>query len=245
MKTKLFFIASAIVLLSACSQETPDINKYVTDCEGNVYPVVKIGYQYWMAENLKCTKYDTKSEKAGQTLSTSDNETDAPYYTDGRQTITDYSDNLTDAQREKFGLLYNWAAAAGLTESESTAQTVAFDTIRQGICPNGYHLPTSAEWDILTNYCGGEEVTGDKIKTTTGWYNDGNGTDSYGLAVLPSGYASGGTADGVGSRAYFWSSDATNDQKAYETYIYSGYGDLSNYSEFKYFAQSVRCVRDN
>src|SRR5574344_1613567 len=97
MKTKLFFIASAIVLLSACSQETPDINKYVTDCEGNVYPVVKIGYQYWMAENLKCTKYDTKSEKAGQTLSTSDNETDAPYYTDGRQTITDYSDNTFDS----------------------------------------------------------------------------------------------------------------------------------------------------
>jgi len=245
MKIKLFFIASAIVLLSACSQQPPyDTTKSVIDCQGNTYPVVKIGEQYWMAENLKCTKYDTESEKAGQILTTSETDANAPYYTDGRQTVTGYSDNLTEAQREKLGLLYNIAAAGGFTEFEAMTKTGGFGTQRQGICPNGFHLPTIEEWDVLAEACGGVAISGKKLKTTTGWYEYDDGTDYYGFAALPAGFAYGSNVYNVGEIVQFWSSNADNDDYLYYAYLYYNDDELFRGSR-QDGALSVRCIRNN
>jgi uncharacterized protein (TIGR02145 family) len=96
---------------------------------------------------------------------------------------------------DKYGRLYDWA----------TAKTV---------CPSGWHLPSDAEWTTLTDYVGGLSTAGKKLKATSGWSNDGNGTDEHGFAALPGGY---GVSDGyfsnVGDGGYWWS--ATEDDAYY------------------------------
>lgn len=241
--------------------ERKTVTNTVTDCQGHTYPVVKIGNQYWMAENLQCTKYDTQSERAGATLSTSNSSTDAPYYTDGRNTTTKYSGNLTSNQRKKLGLLYNWAAAVGLaTESEAKSRTTAFSGRRQGICPNGWHIPTDAEWVALGNALGGTEEkngnipkVGKKLKATSGWHGGGNGTNDYSFAALPAGGALRSSVDRVGAIVEFWTATPRDVGLAYlrflgcdDIYRYVGCNDddLSSCSVSKNCARSVRCIRN-
>lgn len=233
-------------------------HRTVTDCQGHTYPVVKIGNQYWMGENLQCTKYDTQSERAGAMLSTSGNRTYAPYYTDGRNVYTEDSGNLTSNQRKKLGLLYNWAAAVGLaTESEAMSRTTSFSGRRQGICPNGWHIPTDAEWSVLSITLGGIKGSdsdipnavkfsdvGKKLKATSGWYNSGNGTDKYSFAALPAGFAGGSAVDVVGDYAFFWTVTPRNDCQAYICFLYYAYESLYSLGNNKGGAYSVRCVKD-
>ena len=54
-------------------------------------------------------------------------------------------------------------------------------------CPAGWHLPTDKEWTTLVNYAGGEKIAGKKLKSKTGWKENGNGTDDYGFSALPGG----------------------------------------------------------
>ena len=74
------------------------------------------------------------------------------------------------ANGDKYGKLYNWYAVND----------------PRGIAPNGYHIPTDAEWTQLDDYLGGEESeAGTKMKSTSGWYHNGNGTNSSGFSCLP------------------------------------------------------------
>ena len=101
----------------------------VTDACGNKYGTVQIGDQVWLTENMRCNKYDSQSERKGATIPTSNTTLYTPYYKTGSN-----------------GHLYNWSAAVGLTtEVQVKAQTSEFSGRRQGICPNGWHVPTSAE----------------------------------------------------------------------------------------------------
>ncbi len=215
----------------------------VKDVCGNTYNCVKIGSVYWMAENMRCNKYDTQSERAGATLSTSSSSTYAPYYTDGRNATTEYSGNLTSEQRSKLGYLYNWAAAVGLaSESAAKSQTSSFSGNRQGICPNGWHVPTDAEWDTLENYVGSN--AGKKLRSTSGWYNGGNGTDEYSFVALPAGYVLWSSVDYVGSNASFWSTTPCNSSTAYARYLDYDDDDLGWGNNGKDRARSVRCIRN-
>ncbi|MCQ2360612.1 MAG: PEGA domain-containing protein [Paludibacteraceae bacterium] len=228
----------------------------VTDCQGHTYPVVKIGSQYWMAENLQCTKYDTQSERAGAKIYTSSSATYAPYYIDGRYANTEYSGYLTNGQREHLGLLYNWAAAMGYaTESQAQNQTGSYSGRRQGICPNGWYLPNRADWNTLANALGGVPKTdsdgtidypnvGAKLKSRSGWYSGGNGTDDYGFSGLPAGYANGSSVDSVGRWGLFWSSDAKSSVSAYYRFLRYDSSYLIESSDYESSAQSVRCLRD-
>lgn len=223
--------------------ERKTVTNTVTDCQGHTYPVVKIGNQYWMAENLQCTKYDTQSERAGATLSTSNSSTYAPYYTDGRNATENASGNLTSSHRRKLGLLYNWAATVGLTtESEAKNRTTAFSGRRQGICPNGWHVPTSAEWNTLRIYIGSN--AGKRLKATSGWYENGNGTDDYSFATLPAGNSNGSTVFLVGYSAFFWTATPYNNGDTYLFYIFSDDDKLDSGSSNKDNARSVRCIRN-
>lgn len=266
MKTKTFIMVAAVVAMmaSGCKKEDPNSNnvipgateEVVVDCQGNRYPVVKIGDQYWMAENLQCTKYDTESERAGvelSTMSASNGASYDPYYTDGRNSQTSYTGDLSDEQRKHLGLLYNWAAAVGLaSEAEAKAQTSEFSGDRQGICPNGWHVPTATEWDILRNFIEGYEGKGEKtagkyLKTTSGWYLGFNGTDSYGFAALPAGDAFGNQVLDVGQYTYYYTASPKGVDE-YSVYHYSiiDYRDYlqQNYDQ-KNNGYSVRCVKNN
>ncbi len=235
----------------------------VTDACGNTYPVVKIGEQYWMAENLKCNKYATKSEAynaswlTDNTISTSESSTYTPYYTDAsdksKWEYDDYAGNLTDAQVKKLGYLYNWAAAVGVADGQK--QTTAFSGNRQGICPNGWHVPSRAEWQTLQDYIEktdgkGTGTAGKHLKTTSGWYNGDSyykpGLDTYGFAALPVGYAYGSSVSYVGYYTFFWTAtplESLSYNAYYRTLSYSN-DYLYDYYHIKDYGLSVRCLRN-
>ncbi|MGM9985219.1 MAG: fibrobacter succinogenes major paralogous domain-containing protein [Fibrobacter intestinalis] len=99
------------------------------------------------------------------------------------------------ANCRKYGRLYTWDLAP---------------------CPSGWHLPSKVEWDTLFTAVGGEDVAGLKLKSTSGWYNDGNGTDEYGFSVLPAGYRNGdGDYLSADKDATFWSSTEYRSYIAY------------------------------
>lgn len=254
MKSDIKLILSYLIFQFAFANCFAQNNNTVTDCQGNKYPVVRIGNQYWMAENLKCTKYDTESERAGVMLSVSCC-TYTPYYIDGRYARTDYSDDLSYTQREKLGLLYNWTAAVGISSvDDALRETSNFNHLRQGVCPNGWHIPTLSEWNRLAIAMGGQKGSvyyygvGAKLKTVRGWYDGGNGTDVVGFAALPAGELYDGTVTGVGDCTNFWSAnpDGESSQSAFVCSIRSDmdlfYVDTAIE---KYKVASVRCVKND
>ena len=143
-----------------------------------------------------------------------------------------YYGNKT-ANGTKYGKLYNWYAVCD----------------PRGLAPNGYHIPTDNEWTILTDYLGGESVAGTKMKSTSGWDNDGNGTNTSGFAGLPGGFR---TKDGdfydIGAYAYWWSSSENGDNgtsSAWYRYLFNYIGGVEKFpNENKQNGFSVRCIKD-
>jgi uncharacterized protein (TIGR02145 family) len=124
----------------------------------------------------------------------------------------------------KYGYLYDWQTA-------------------KNVCPTGWHLPSDAEWNQLTNLVGSNPGT--KLKAKSGWSSNGNGTDDYGFSVLPGG-SRGDSAKfyGIGYYSYWWSSAENSTIDAwYRTMIYN-YSDVYREYYDKEWGFSVRCLRD-
>ncbi|MCQ2350524.1 MAG: hypothetical protein MJ003_00940 [Paludibacteraceae bacterium] len=256
-------LAGALLVLSACKKDEPGSTPTSEKCKTSDYPQVTIGTQVWMAENYRCSKYDTQSEAynaswlTNNTIPTSESNTYTPYYTDAsdksKWKSSEYAGNLTDTQIKKLGYLYNWAAAVGVADGQM--QTTAFSGKRQGICPNGWHVPSRAEWQTLYDYIySAQKLTsnavGKYLKTTSGWYQNGNGLDSYGFAALPAGDAYGSSVGGVGHHTFFWTATTIESCSygasygAYNSDLYYDYDGLSDGDDGKGYGQSVRCLRD-
>ena len=191
----------------------------VTDIDGNTYKAVKLGDQIWMAENLKTKRYaDGTSIYAGANESSSE-DVGYWYYPDGRE-----------SNMSTYGLWYNWKAV--VRNNVDTTNCHYRDTISQygfhhriycnqsdiqGICPNGWHVPSAAEWAQLTDYVSsqGQYVCGDDrrniakaLASTTSWKNRDYGkyaighdkvlNNSTGFEALP--------CSPSGEEATFWSS---------------------------------------
>ena len=107
----------------------------------------------------------------------------------------------------------------------------------------GWHLPTIAEWDFLAANAGGHEVCGTKLKATSGWDYDGNGTDNFGFSALPAGYYN-GSFHALGSYANFWTATEYNSSYAYYRYFYTGES-MNSYDIYKSNQYSVRLVKDS
>jgi uncharacterized protein (TIGR02145 family) len=112
------------------------------------------------------------------------------------------------------------------------------------VCPSGWHLPTNEEWEVLTATVGGKETAGKYLKTVSGWYKNGNGTDTYGFSALPggTGYSDGSFYD-VGYDGDWWSA---SEYKS-ETYFEDIHYDISAklwLSLDKSSLRSVRCLQD-
>ena len=118
-------------------------------------------------------------------------------------------------------------------------------TLVRGVCPEGWHLPDTTEWSTLFTAVGGSSVAGTKLKSTSGWYNSGNGTDAFSFSALPAGNRnSNGNYSHEGDNAFFWSSTEFNSNRAYHMNLYYGYdGALLDYSN-EGNGYSVRCLQD-
>ncbi len=154
------------------------------DANGNTYRTVTIGNQTWMAENLRATKYPDGTDipflndsTFGKLPDTITAEGAGVYGVNSNNT----ADHIADPHYEKYGVLYTYGSALKA-------------------CPEGWHLPTSEEWFILTEYLNKEGINkreeGTVLKSATGWdtenpgtiaEKDGNGTDAYGFTALPGG----------------------------------------------------------
>ncbi len=201
--------------------------------DGNVYNTIGIGDHCWMAENLKYLP------SVNMVADGSEDAAGSYYY------VYDYNGtNVTEAKSTSnyytYGVLYNWTAAMDGEASSSTNPSGI-----QGVCPSGWHLPSDAEWTQLTDYAGGESVAGGKLKSISGWHDNGNGTDEYGFTALPGGYRGGyGSFSFVVYNGFWWS--ATEDNATYSWYRSMYY--LNSYADRDYFDKgagfSVRCVKD-
>ena len=194
----------------------------ITDLDGNVYTSVTIGTQEWMSENLRTTKYSdgTAIPNITDTTAWSNLSTGAWCYYD--------NDSSNDAT---YGKLYNWYAV-------ETGK----------LCPTGWHVPTDAEWTILTDYLtanGHNETEGKALKATSGWNSGGNGTNNYGFLGLPGGNRyTFGDFSAIGSNGRWWSSSQLSTYNAWSRFLDSSNDNVNRDYNDKKNGFSVRCLRD-
>jgi len=224
---------------------------------GQTYKTVVIGTQTWMAENLN---YNAPRSKC--------------YGEDGQDYNPETSKSVTLSSSEiqancaKYGRLYDWAAAMGIS-SYYNNEIYDYDKMIRGICPSGWHLPNNAEWNILMKFvdptCIGFDgfkydfygpcfctKTGTKLKATTGWNPPYAGvpvgTDNFGFSALPGGYAApvAGWFVAIGDAGEWWSATNEGAQEAYSLSMDIG-GEHVSYSKYSHksaILHSVRCLKD-
>jgi uncharacterized protein (TIGR02145 family) len=195
----------------------------VTDIDGNIYGTIIIGLQEWMAENLKVTKYLNN-----------DPITYVPNETVWGGLSTEaycWHDNL-NADFITYGALYNWYAV-----NDS-----------RGLCPAGWHVPSDAEWSILTSYLGGVNVAGDKIKecgTAHWWSPNASATNETCFSALPGGMRDLNGVFGINeAEGFWWSSTQYNSSNAHYRSMYYDWGGVYvDWAIYRY-GFSVRCVKN-
>ena len=114
----------------------------------------------------------------------------------------------------------------------------------EGICPSGWHIPSNAEFTQLTDFLGGENIAGEQMKSTSGWYNNGNGSNSSGFDGRPGGSSFAGGFNSSGDASWWWSSSAEGSSSAWLRNL-SYYFDSVGYGYGgRVPGYSARCVRD-
>jgi uncharacterized protein (TIGR02145 family) len=212
-----------------------------TDTRDNqTYNTVTIGSQTWMAENLN---YNESS--------------DSKCHSNNESTCTTY------------GRLYKWVTAMALPANcETTSCSSEISPKHRGICPAGWHIPSSSDWDVLIEYVHaayGQTYSGDYssttagkyLKATSGWNNyidqnswnsavrSGNGEDKYGFTALPGGHGDpDGSFYGVGNHGFWWStSEGSSSGVSCRSMRYNDeYVGVNNVVKSRLY--SVRCIQN-
>ena len=190
--------------------------------DGQTYKTVKIGSQTWLAQNM--------NYKAANS----------------------FCYNGADSNCTKYGRLYTWAAS-------------------KEACPVGWHLPITNEWRILVSTVAKlnpelernnnpdvsflipslsvSSLAGNKLKSKTGWLNNGNGADDYGFSIYPTGFRYGNGSYGTEGRyALFWRHEDPGsflwENKVYALALNYNNDDVYEIEDYENLGLSVRCVED-
>ncbi|HLO92069.1 MAG TPA: fibrobacter succinogenes major paralogous domain-containing protein [Lentimicrobium sp.] len=211
----------------------------VTDIDGNVYQTVLIGNFEWMASNLKVTHY-----RNGESI---------PYPGDNNENWSTsingayawYNNNME--WKDIYGGLYNFYAVVN----------------QQGLCPQGWHVPTTEDWNYLEEAIGGLEApNGDELKSCRQidapledchvsihprWdYSEHHGTNDHGFNALPGGMRG---VDGpyyvMGQQAFFWTSSEIGSGRAWSRKLIYNEGGLFVDDGYMKAGISVRCVKNS
>ena len=222
----------------------------VIDCNGNEYLTIAIGDQIWMAENLRVTNYeDGTAIKLVEMIS----------QWEGLSTpeiaYSWYDNNIS--YKESFGALYTWAATMnGMVSGESNSGIV------QGVCPEGWHVPSDKDWEQLELYLGmspaesnltgargyniGSMLAGNPESWIDGLLKNSSSFGFSGFSALPGGGRRyNGTFGRMGENANFWTSTEYDNTLAWGRHLYSKYSTVHRYTDIKSDGFSVRCVKDN
>ncbi len=202
--------------------------------EGHVYNTIQIFSQCWLGENLNV------GIMIPGVMGQSDNETIEKYC---------YGDDSNNCNI--YGGLYQWFEMMEYTIQQGV----------RGICPPGWHLPTDEEWKVLegavdSQFRIGDDIwekgmyrgydAGTNLKTTTGWYGNGNGTDLFSFSGLPGGLRDfDGFFSNMGDRGYWWTSTEGVNYYAWQRLLSYYYPEIYRDGNFEEDAYSVRCLRDN
>jgi uncharacterized protein (TIGR02145 family) len=193
----------------------------VIDKDGNLYKTVTISTQEWTTENLIVEHY-----RNGDAIPQVQDEKEWKKLTTGAWC---YYENNTE-NGKTYGKLYNWYAV---------------DDPR-GLAPEGWHVPSDAEWTALAEYLGGKDVAGGKLKATTLWENPNKGaTDESGFTAFPGGYnEDNGKFKFIGKSGYFWTSSKSTTIAAYRRALFHNNTDLGRDTYNKRCGLSIRCIKD-
>jgi uncharacterized protein (TIGR02145 family) len=200
----------------------------ITDArDGKVYKTVVIGNQTWMAENLNVSTF-----RNGDPIPEA--KSDEEWVKAGQEgkPVWCYYNN-DNASGTKYGKWYNWYAVNDA----------------RGLAPKGWHVPSHIEWTTLTEYLGGKDIAGEKMKSSNGWFTskfvNGNGNNTSGFSGLPGGFrTASGSFFNYDDFGYWWHSSQFDTYDAWFGLLsYLGaYIKLSKYS--KVSGLSVRCIKD-
>jgi len=202
--------------------------------EGQVYNTIQIFSQCWLKENLN----------VGDMINGNQNQSN-------NGIIEKYCYNNDPNNCNIYGGLYQWNEMMQYTTQQGA----------RGICPPGWHLPTDEEWKVLegavdSQYGIGNNTwddwgyrgydAGTNLKTTSGWYANGNGADLFGFSGLPGGYRlDNGYFSNVGSYGGWWTSTEDDFDDAWDRILYCNHPGVSRYDGYEEIGFSVRCLRDN
>lgn len=257
MKKAYIYLCIAIAFFVGCADDTEspmngqdatvltraDIKEDIVKDErdGEAYRTVKIGDQWWMAENLR-------------------------YAAD-----SSFCYNDEEYFCEAYGRLYPWIVAMNLDtvyRRNGAIYADVVDSLHQGVCPDAWHVPTKVEWKTMIEFVkehNGTEGDGTSLRSPEMWveYSDGSSkvthSDRFGFSVLPAGMHTDPTAGyrgniytGFTGDAYFWTATEVNSYRndvtrAYYVRLYSQSNDnavRTDDDESKRNAMSIRCVKN-
>jgi uncharacterized protein (TIGR02145 family) len=249
----LFIFAAILAMMNSCKKEkeaTPAETSTVTDIDGNVYKTVKIGEQWWMAENLRVTKFNDGSTINYLQLISIPTVVDTTWANKKTSTYCFLNNDIikltTFEAKDNYGALYNWYAVND----------------NKKIAPAGWHIPSDDEWKTLekqlgmsqaeankTSWRGTDQGNKLKIKNTEAWtiYSDltvwGNNQSGFNATAGACVMFNGAWGYENVKTGFWWSSSLEGNNAWYRHLDYK-YKNVFRYYGPKTYGFSVRCVKD-
>jgi uncharacterized protein (TIGR02145 family) len=195
---------------------------------------VGIGTQCWFKENLRSDNYRNGDGIPGNLADSQWTTT-----TSGAQTV--YGEGTSEVVSERgrmgdevgnllaYGRLYNWYAVIDV----------------RGLCPDGFHVPSDADWTVLENWLGGPAVSCEPLRSTEDDSPPWDGSNSSGFSALPGGYRQPdhGSFSDMWATGLYWSSTSSGSNACLRALI-SGYSSVWRREWDRRNGFSVRCLKD-
>jgi uncharacterized protein (TIGR02145 family) len=217
------FLISMVILLVTSKLVAQQYGSLKDSRDGKVYKTVNIGDQVWLAENL-----NTDCFRNGDLILQAESDEEWQQANDRRQPAWCYFNN--DFKNGiKYGKLYNWYAIID----------------KRGLAPNGWHIPSDSDWRILSNYLGGNNICGLKLKSQNGWQDGKNGSNITGFSALPGSFRNiDGSFNHIGKFGYWWSSTDYDSDNAWNRILDFFSNGISTFTLKKDCGMSVRIIKD-
>ncbi len=230
---KLALLLTCLLFFNSCKKNLSPIDEFIDPRDGHKYEIVQIGNQTWMAENLAYLPSVNRLRYYSN---------DYPMYYVYGYDGTSLDEAVVTDFYSTHGVLYNWPAA-------------------KKACPDGWYLPSDDDWKMLEMNLGMSAadvdstdwresgLVGDKLKSSSGWFEDNNGANSSLFNAMPSGFRLGYTFDcyftKVEKNAIYWSGLEYSHGSAWCRLLSYDNEGINRKYLLKPYGLSVRCIKDN